>query len=888
MTAATAKSIAVLFGFVLVTSSLGADEPPTFEDDVLPIFRNSCLVCHNTDKAKADLDLGVYSAMLARDVLAAGEPDESLLYRLITHAEEPKMPSRQPKLPDAQIETIRRWIEGGLLERSGARAIARKKPRAVVALADAPVGRPDGPPCMPEDLVLEPTVATAKPHTIQSLAFAPWAPLLAVGAPKQVLLYHGDGTGLLGVLPFPEGLPYHITFSRSGTLIVAAGGRGGHSGRAVVWDVANGRRICEAGDETDAVLAADISPDQTEIVIGGPAKLAKFFAVATGEPTDTIKKHSDWITALEYSPDGVLLASADRGGGLYLWESDSRQMFHDLRGHKSGITAIAWRDDGNLLASAGDDGEVILWNIDSGEPVKRWRAHGGGTTDVAFSHDGRLVTSGRDGVAKTWHGDGRGLRNFKGLTDEATACTFAEDGATIACGDWRGELRIYDAADGAERTAFTPTPPTLAARLQGAEAAVAAAGEVVAARNGALEAAGKAAAAAAQRLAVTSDALTAATKTLEQVQERHGTALKIRDGVVDNHKHTEELLALERASLAAAEKEESPDETAIAELRARVAEAASLLEEQRPTLEKAQRILAETQQELDAATATRDAEEKPFAAARTVATDADEKSKAAKQAADAAHAALRSAEAERQRWRAALINVERIAARDALEREEDLAFQREAELTDARGREETVRTQLAGLEAEVAAAPARIAEQQSVITRADAAIAEAKRLFDEKIALVATKAALCEAATAFLDQVSARAAAEPQNAILRDAEQAARASAEALDKDRSAATKAARRQESVISDHELTRDAAADDLAELRRELDALPEQVNAARDAVTAAAAVVAERADSLDEQRATIDAARRKLDELTAAYEAAKPSRNSPRDPRNRDHPP
>ena len=38
---------------------------------------------------------------------------------VITHKEEPKMPPNAAKIPDAEIELIRKWIEGGALETSG-------------------------------------------------------------------------------------------------------------------------------------------------------------------------------------------------------------------------------------------------------------------------------------------------------------------------------------------------------------------------------------------------------------------------------------------------------------------------------------------------------------------------------------------------------------------------------------------------------------------------------------------------------------------------------------------------------------------------------------------------------------------------------------------------
>src|SRR5437763_8642819 len=112
-----------------------------------------------------------------------------------------------------------------------------------------------------------PEQTTSNANAVLALAASPWAPLVAVGSQKQVLLYHGDTLELVGVLPFPYGTPTVLKFSRNGGLLLAGGGRGGQSGKVVVWDVKTGEQIVEVGNEPDAVLAADISADQQLIAL---------------------------------------------------------------------------------------------------------------------------------------------------------------------------------------------------------------------------------------------------------------------------------------------------------------------------------------------------------------------------------------------------------------------------------------------------------------------------------------------------------------------------------------------------------------------------------------------------------------------------------------------
>src|SRR5207302_9522825 len=128
-----------------------------------------------------------------------------------------------------------------------------------IGLSSIVRGKPAVPPLPAKPLPLEPVVKTARANAITALASSPWAPLVALGGQKQVLLYNSDTLDLVGVLPFPEGVPYVLTFSRNGSLLLAGGGRGGKSGKVVWWKVATGERDIELGDETGAGVAADMS-----------------------------------------------------------------------------------------------------------------------------------------------------------------------------------------------------------------------------------------------------------------------------------------------------------------------------------------------------------------------------------------------------------------------------------------------------------------------------------------------------------------------------------------------------------------------------------------------------------------------------------------------------
>ena len=441
----------------------------TYEDDVMPIFRDNCLKCHNPDKLKGDLDLTSFSSAVkgggSGATLNAGDPDGSQLFKSITHADEPSMPPNA-RLTDRDIATIRRWIEGGLLQGAGSKALAANKPAVDLSLKSSSIGKPEGPPPMPGGLAIEPVVRAARPTALSALASSPWAPVVALGSAKQIVLHDSRELDFLGVLPFPEGAVCDLKFSRNGKLLLASGGRGGHSGVVAVWDITTGQRVVTVGDQFDSVLAADISADQKRIALGGPDRVLKVYLTHDGSLERRIKKHTEWVTAIEFSPNGKYLASGDRNGGLVLWEAESGHEMFTLVGHKGGITSVTWRSDSEMFASASEDGTVKLWKATDGSALRSITAHAGGVLAARFGPDGRVVTAGRDNKVQIWDTAGKNLGTPAFSGDLPTRVTFTEDGRRIVGSDWKGQVFVWDAKSGKTIGELEANPSTIAERLE--------------------------------------------------------------------------------------------------------------------------------------------------------------------------------------------------------------------------------------------------------------------------------------------------------------------------------------------------------------------------------------------------------------------------------------
>lgn len=135
--------------------------------------------------------------------------------------------------------------------------------------------------------------------------------------------------------------------------------------------------------------------------------------------------------AVEFSPDGTLLASASgwyqstAPGQLKVWEVVSGNERLDLRSHAGPLFALAFSPDGTRLAAGGGlwegrpsrdkkpRGEVILWDVSHGNEVLTLPTDGPAVCSTAFSADGlRLAAGDREGVLTVW--DVRELDQIEG------------------------------------------------------------------------------------------------------------------------------------------------------------------------------------------------------------------------------------------------------------------------------------------------------------------------------------------------------------------------------------------------------------------------------------------------------------------------------------------
>ena len=157
-----------------------------------------------------------------------------------------------------------------------------------------------------------------------------------------------------------------------------------------VYDVAfrnDGRVVAAGGVRTVRLWRRD-----------GTSKSSIAFSDPKGEP------HKIW--AVDYSPNGKILAAGGSNGQIKLWqpEIDTAMPFQVLDAHKDvgkseqGVLDLSFSEDGDWLASVGTDSTLKLWRVDNNDKLSRYltfeHPNNDEVTAVSFSPNQQFLATG--------------------------------------------------------------------------------------------------------------------------------------------------------------------------------------------------------------------------------------------------------------------------------------------------------------------------------------------------------------------------------------------------------------------------------------------------------------------------------------------------------------
>ncbi len=152
------------------------------------------------------------------------------------------------------------------------------------------------------------------------------------------------------------------------------------------------------------VVGIAISPDQALAVSADSVGTFKVWDLTQQKELREVKTGS-WITRIQFSPNGKLLATAHEDAVVRIWDVSEWKLRGELRRHRRCLECLTFLPSGLLATGGGNDdrnvdrklnvqtqfSEVFLWNVETREVVGEVPLEGGRVRSVAASADGKFL-----------------------------------------------------------------------------------------------------------------------------------------------------------------------------------------------------------------------------------------------------------------------------------------------------------------------------------------------------------------------------------------------------------------------------------------------------------------------------------------------------------------
>jgi WD40 repeat protein/serine/threonine protein kinase len=272
-----------------------------------------------------------------------------------------------------------------------------------------------------------------------------WSKLVSYPAPDQAIIFAGTG------------------FAVTSNLDLAAFAYGRRTSQRVrVIDLRNGKELWHTPAPKAFITALAFSPDGKILATaaGFDESDIRLWDAAAGRELGSLEGHHSWVSSLVFWPDGKKLASSSADQTIRIWDVDSRKCLDVLRGHRQEVWRLALLPDDKTLVSGAKDGAVCFWDTSITHPRQpgfiiplQEKLY-----DWCFSPDSQSVlTLGSRGVAR-WFGPGfQQQERLPGFGTNFFSDAFSQDGRFLAFGFTNGVLQIWDVSRRALSRQWTNT-----------------------------------------------------------------------------------------------------------------------------------------------------------------------------------------------------------------------------------------------------------------------------------------------------------------------------------------------------------------------------------------------------------------------------------------------
>ena len=462
---------AALSVFLLaMTTSLPTLEAVDYSKEISPLWKRSCVACHNSKKAEGGLNLESAALLLkgsdSGQSVQPGKSAESELLKRIVATDDSAMPPKDNSagakpLTPAEVELVKKWIDAGaaagddgqpmaiawqavpgnfqpiyamdtsidgqfVASGRGNQVVVHNWPlqasgSSAIALVDPQTVATSGIPSAHLDLV-------------QSVAFSPDASVLATGGYRCVKLWKRDIS------------PSALVGLKNSTGVVAGSNNGlwlavARDDKSVEVVDLNTRQVAHKipAAAANVTLLAWTPDDQAVVTVAADNNVTRWQLPASGSPAGTAPQGLTFaapaavavVAAL--AADRVALQAADGAVSMFAAEASTaaeangainfvKKEFAEALPPAVGIAALAGTPLRLLAAQA--DGTIRAINAVDGKVINSWKSPVAVTKMAVHPKAPQLATLGADGSLRLWNvADGKELSNITPDTTVAREAT---------------------------------------------------------------------------------------------------------------------------------------------------------------------------------------------------------------------------------------------------------------------------------------------------------------------------------------------------------------------------------------------------------------------------------------------------------------------------------
>ena len=348
-----------------------------FDKEVLPILQKNCLACHSASEKQGELVLESPQAILkggdTGPAVVAGRGADSLLIQMASHQAKTVMPPEgndvaAGNLTSQELGLIQLWIEQGARGTGGIDSMSPKQMRTL------------------------PKGITA----VQAVTLTQDGQYVVFGRGNRILLHHVPTGQLVTELVDPalagssggahRDLVQSLTLNADGDLLASGGFR-----EVKLWRRPKDVQQLNIATGSPASTMC-ISPDRKWIAANGPANTVRLFNATDGAAGPTLTGHTDVITSLQFTSDGLQLVSGSLDQSICVWNIADGSLAGriDTPTPVQAVELVDAENQTEWIVSGGGDNLLRLWQMPAAAPP-RLASSPANLERAVSSRDGRLL-----------------------------------------------------------------------------------------------------------------------------------------------------------------------------------------------------------------------------------------------------------------------------------------------------------------------------------------------------------------------------------------------------------------------------------------------------------------------------------------------------------------